>query len=130
MSFTNGKNIYNLPWIRYGISKNKNGDKIAYIYALQKMEPSLDENYNEEMKKVINKVNSGVKKYRNVTPSAISSLAIFMGMLEGKGIKAIKVPDFLIGRYGKFSNAKTEEETDRIQTNLTDKFLRNFLRVR
>ena len=129
LSLTNGKYIYNLPWIRYGISKNKNGDKIAYIYAIQKMEQSSDEKYNEEIKHSINKVNTGEKQYRNVTPNAIAALTIFLGMLEGQGISAIKVPDFLIGRYGRFSTAETEEETDRIQTNLTDKFLRNFLRL-
>ena len=129
LSLTNGKYIYNLPWIRYGISKNKNGDKIAYIYAIQKMEQSSDEKYNDEIKHSINKVNTGEKQYRNVTPNAIAALTIFLGMLEGKGIKGIKVPDFLIGRYGRFSTAETEEKTDRIQTNLTDKFLRNFLRL-
>ena len=129
LSLTNGKAVYNLPWIRYGISQNRFGDKLAYIYAIQRMEPSHDEAYNEEVKKSINKVNSGVKKYRNVTPSAIAALSIFMGMLEAEGIKGIKAPDFLIGRYGKFSNVMTEEETDRIQQNLTEKFLRNFLRL-
>lgn len=129
LSLTNGKYIYNLPWIRYGISQNQNGDKMAYIYALQKMEPSLSEKYNEEIKKSINKVNTGVKNYRNVTPNAIAALAIFMGMLEAEGVTAIKVPDFLIGRYGRFVNVATEEETDRIQYNLTNKFMRNFLRL-
>ena len=129
LSFTNGKYIYNLPWIRYGISQNQNGDKMAYIYALQKMEPSLSEQYNEEIRKNLNKLNSGVKKYRNVTPNAIAALSVFMGMLEAEGVTAIKVPDFLIGRYGRFVNATTEEETDRIQYNLTNKFMRNFLRL-
>lgn len=129
LSLTNGKAVYNLPWIRYGITQNRLGDKLAYIYALQRMEPSRDEGYNEEVKKAINRVNSGVKKYRNVTPSAIAALSIFLGMLEAEGVKGIKAPDFLIGRYGKFSNVTTEEETDRIQHNLTEKFLRNFLRL-
>ena len=129
LSLTNGKYIYNLPWIRYGISQNQNGDKMAYIYALQKMEPSLSEQYNEEIRKSLNKLNSGVKKYRNVTPNAIAALSVFMGMLEAEGVTAIKVPDFLIGRYGRFVNATTEEETDRIQYNLTNKFMRNFLRL-
>ena len=52
-----------------------------------------------------------------------------MGMLEKEKITTIKVPDFLVERYGHFAHAKTQEEIDRIQTNLTDKFLRNFLRL-
>lgn len=129
LSLTDGKHIYNLPWVRYGISNNKLGEKIAYIYALQRMEPSSDEEYNQKINKILNRANKGVKKYRNVTPSAVSALAIFFGMLEKEGIKAIKAPDFLIGRYNRFANADTQEETDRIQTNLTNKFLRNFLRL-
>ena len=52
-----------------------------------------------------------------------------MGMLEAEGVKGIKAPDFLIGRYGRFFGVHTEEETDSIQHNLTEKFLRNFLRL-
>lgn len=128
-SLTNGKYIYNLPWVRYGITKKADGEKMAYIYALQNMDPSPNESYNMQIRKSINKVNSGVNKFRNVTPSSIATLGIFLGMLEREGIHSIRVPDFLIGRYGRFCNADSEKETDRIQTNLTDKFLRNFLRL-
>lgn len=129
LSFTDGKHIYNLPWVRYGISRNQLGEKIAYIYALQRMEESSNEEYNQKIKNLLNQANKSVKRYRNVTPSAIATLTVFFGMLEKENIKAVKVPDFLISRYGNFSNVTTEEETDRIQTNLTDKFLRNFLRL-
>lgn len=129
LSFSNGRSIYNLPWIRYGITQNRLGEKIAYIYALQRMEQSSDEEYNKKISKMLNQANTGAKSYRNVTPSSIAALTVFMGMLEREEIKAIKAPDFLIGRYGGFANSTTEEETDRIQTNLTDKFLRNFLRL-
>ena len=128
-SFTNGKNIYNLPWVRYGVSRNKLNEKVVYIYALQRMEESPSQNYNEDIKKMLNKANSRVKRYRNVTPSAIVTLAVFLGMLKKEGIKSIKVPDFLIGRYNSFSNVTDDEKRDQIQTNLTDKFFRNFLRL-
>lgn len=129
LAFTDGTHIYNLPWIRYGISTNKKGEKLAYIYGLQKMDESPNELYNEKIKQILNRVNTGVKKYRNVTPSAIASLSVFLGMLEAQGIKAIKAPDFLRFRYGKYRNAPSEEDQNMIQTNLTDKFLRNFLRL-
>lgn len=128
-SLTNGKDVYNLPWVRYGISKGEREEKIAYIYALQNMDTSPNEEYNRQVKSSINKVNKGVKKYRNVTPSAIATLSVFIGMLENEGIYSIRVPDFLIGRYKRFKNTNTEEEADRIQRNITDKFLRNFLRL-
>lgn len=128
-SLTNGKDIYHLPWVRYGIAKSEKGEKIAYIYALQNMEISSNEEYNRQIQNSINKVNSGVKNYRNVTPSAIATLSVFMGMLENEGIYSIRVPDFLIGRYKRFKNANNDEEIDKIQRNVTNKFLRNFLRL-
>jgi len=127
--FTNGKDVYNLPWVRYGISEGEKGEKIAYIYALQNMDISPNENYNRQVKNSINKVNTGVKRYRNVTPSAIVTLSVFLGMLENEGIYSIRVPDFLINRYKRLKNINTEKETDTIQRNITDKFLRNFLRL-
>lgn len=128
-SLTNGKDVYNLPWVRYGISKSEKGEKIAFIYSVQNMEKSSNEEYNRQIKSSINKVNRGIKNYRNVTPSAIATLSIFIGMLENEEIYSIRVPDFLINRYKRFVNVNTEEETDRIQTNITEKFLRNFLRL-
>ncbi len=129
LSLTDGKHIYNLPWIRYGITQNRFGEKLAYIYAIQRMEPSNTEEYGSKMQKAVNGVNTGVKERRNITPNFIAALGIFMGMLEGEGVKVIKAPDFLIGRYGRFSNATTQEEIDKIQKNLTENFFRNFLRL-
>lgn len=129
LSFTDGTHIYNLPWIRYGISANKKGEKLAYIYGLQRMDESPSEVYNAQIKQLLNSVNTGVKKYRNVTPSAIAALSVFLGMLEAQGINALKAPDFLGFRYGKYVHTSSDDEQDRIQENLTDKFLRNFLRL-
>lgn len=129
LAFSDGTYIYNLPWIRYGISTNKAGEKLAYIYALQRMDECPNDSYNHHIKQLLNKVNSGVKSYRNVTPSAIAALSIFLGMLEAQGIRCIKAPDFLRFRYGKYRNAPSMDEQDRIQGNLTEKFLRNFLRL-
>ena len=79
LSFTDGKYIYNLPWIRYGISLNKSGEKIAYIYALQKMEPCSDEEYNEKRRKQSNAIqkflNSIVRIYY-VSSSKFDSVMI------------------------------------------------------
>ncbi len=129
LAFSDGTSIYNLPWIRYGISTNKAGEKLAYIYALQRMDECPNDLYNSHIRQLLNKVNSGVKNYRNVTPSAIAALSIFLGMLEAQGISCIKAPDFLRFRYGKYRNAHSMDEQDRIQENLTEKFLRNFLRL-
>lgn len=129
LSFTDETYIYNLPWIRYGISTNKRGEKLAYIYGLQRMDESPNEYYNNQIKQILNGVNKGVKKYRNVTPSSIVSLSVFLGLLESHGVSAIKAPDFLGFRYGKYVHTNSDEEQDRIQENITNKFLRNFLRL-
>ena len=121
--------IYNFPWIRYGIAMNEKGEKEAFIYALQVKEDIASKEYRDMVRKILNKANSGVKTYRNVTPSSIVALCIFFGLLKNQNISKIKVPDFLVGRYGHFTNAKTDEETDRIQSNLTEKFTRSFLRL-
>ena len=129
LSMTDGMDIYNFPWIRYGIAMKEKGEKEAFIYALQVKEDIASKEYRDMVRKILNKANSGVKTYRNVTPSSIVALCIFFGLLKNQNISKIKVPDFLVGRYGHFTNAKTDEETDRIQSNLTEKFTRSFLRL-
>lgn len=125
LALTADKNYY-LPCIRYGISYNKSGEKLAYIYAVQESKQSMN---NPPPKSFFEPLKRGVHKYRNASPHALVSLTVFLGMLDGEGIKAIKLPDFLIARYGRFFNVTSEEETDLIQRNLTERFITNFLRL-
>lgn len=111
------------------MSRNRVGEKIAYIYALQGKKEPQGTTYQQEIRSFCNLANRGVKRYRNVSPSAIVALTLFYGMLEREEIHRIKAPIFLVGRYGRFVGAKTREESDAIQCNLTDRFCRNFLRM-
>ena len=121
---------FELPTVRYGIDKDEEGKKTAYIYALQGPREPVKTEYDNQMDKMIKQINSGVKKNRNVSPSAIVSLAVFVGMLQKQGITDIKVPDFLWARWqGKMSdNRITKEELEQLKYNLTTRFLTNFYR--
>ena len=119
-----------LPFIRYGIENTKKG-KVAYIYAVQrrKGENDFETELDQQLNRIFAGANSGVKEHRNITPSMICVLASFMGMLQAKGIKEIKVPDFIIRRWGDFWKAKTDDDCIRIQSNATNKFLLSFVRL-
>ncbi len=117
---------FEMPLIRYGISdENK-----AYIYSVQRKK--LYNNNNCRIKainKVFNGVNKGVRNNRNVTPTMLCSLTIFMGMLKSQGVTNIKADGFLTRRYGYFYGVTEEEQRNEIQHNAIDKFNKLFLRL-
>lgn len=120
---------YQLPLIRYGICE-ENGQKVAYIYAVQqKKKYDRGDNFISEIENDIRMINSGVKENRNVTPSMLFALSMFVVMLKKEGINIIRVPDFVCSRYGEFRNKSSEKEIDETQENITNKFLRMFLRL-
>lgn len=123
----NGHETSLLPFIRYGIEKTSNGPT-AYVYAIQKREV-VEDKFNEELKRVYAKANSGVKEYRNIQPSMLCVLATFSGMLNAKGIENLKVPDYIVRRWGEFWDSQTDESDIAIQTNATNKFLFTFQRL-
>ena len=93
-----------MPHICTGIYENK-----AYIYAVQNHEYFLDEN-SQKFKKKINrllyKVNENFKdsvendnmnnpqNISGISPSAIISLSIVLGLLKSHNISNIEVPTF------------------------------------
>lgn len=83
----NGNNYY-LPTISYGIKNNK-----CFIYGIQNKDLKLNTNmaYNDIVNKTFRQINSGVKKYRNTTPSFIVALALFLSYLKEYGIEDIEV---------------------------------------
>lgn len=85
---TNGESVYALPRISFGM----NGDTCE-IYAIQNKDKSvnIDNGYGVKVHKTFATINSGVKKYRNVTPSFVVTLALFISLLKENGINKIKV---------------------------------------
>ena len=82
--------IYHLPRISYGLKDNK-----CYIYAVQNKQKNgiglNQEIYSELVKKKMNTLNSGVKRYRNVSPSALTVLILFLSILKSNGINNYEI---------------------------------------
>lgn len=121
--------IYELPLIRYGVEE-KNGKKVAYVYAVQRKKVykhGFDQ--IEKFEKQIRKINSGVKTNRDLTPSMVLVMTAFCALAKREGIDTIKMLDFMNRRYFHFKNVTTEEEQMTVQTMTTDKFLKLGLRA-
>lgn len=150
---------YNLPSVFYGITE-ENNEKICYIYSLLKPKTKQAENliqdkYEKKISREMYKINAGVLSYENdeckgsnryienisdVSPSAIISLVIFIGLLSKENINKIKVVPYLPVRFlarelsaNNIDNStKATQMSERnlsIQANITDKFIRTFRRV-
>ena len=59
------------------------------------------DNIKEKYKDIVNDINTGINKFRNVSPSFVVSLSLFVDMLKDLGITKIMAPDYLFGRYRK-----------------------------
>lgn len=119
--------VFKLPLVRYGIDEKT---KTAYIYSIQRKR--LYNNNNKTIKSVnqyINTVNSGVKEDRDVTPSMLCSLTLFLGMLKSKGIKNVCADSFLTRRYLTAINIESFEKLDDVYHNVVNKFFKMFNRV-
>lgn len=79
---------YYLPRISFGIK-----DGVCYIYAIQNKSTKLNTNleYSEEVQGKLRTINSGISKYRNVTPSFVCALVLFLSFLKQNGISEIRV---------------------------------------
>lgn len=106
--FEENGSVYYLPRISFGIS---NG--VCDIYAIQNKDTKLnkDEKYNLKVKNKFNTINSGVKKYRNVTPSFVIALSLFISYLKENNINhiCIKTPLPLRQENRKLSSDKKIE---------------------
>jgi hypothetical protein len=148
-----------LPSIRYAVEIDKTGEKIVYIYAIQKQKKLYNDEASQTLQKKINrqlfKLNKGVldmesdkfkeyykkrkegklkgdEKYpeniSDVSPSAVFSLAAFIVLLKKEGIHKIKAPAFLPLRWQAHERLGKEQQ-ERIQENMTNKFMRTFRRI-
>ena len=109
-SMTTNNKLYQLPLIRYGID-NKG---TCFIYAVQIGRNRKCENHNPEYKDIVNQVNQGIKEYRNISPSFVLILAMFLKILNDHNIQDIVIPDFLFNRYKKYYHANTTSKSDEI----------------
>ena len=120
-----------LPQISYGL---ENG--VCHIYAIQNKNETKNNysEYNSLVKDELRKINSGVNKFRNVTPAFIVALTFFLSVLEQRGINQILVVTSLplreqnrklINQYKiKFQTMQghlTEIELERFRQDLEDR---------
>lgn len=143
------KSFY-LPQIKFGISNNK-----AYIYAIQN--PRVNEE-DKKINRVLYKVGEGFDgdrdnfelfeegNLKDITPSFLVSLNMFLSYLNERQIKDVEIPTILIERWNAKSFAidkrkiagKIDEEEHRklkekqltIQSNTTEKLIRTILRIK
>ena len=144
---------YTFPLVRYGIEDGK-----CYIYAVQKNKKFDEENsfkkkVNRRLFKIGENFDAKNDTYENykegnlkdVSASFVVASNIALGLLSSEGINDIVIPSILIERW----NAKetnilvrsereknseeyidtNKDEHDQIQSNLTEKLLRTFLRI-
>ncbi len=124
-------------------------DDSLYIYAIQNI-PQEKTNYTKKINRALYKVNDGftdesTADLKDTTASFLIVSAILLSFMQAKNINKIKISSILIERWNakriaiskkaKYKNLTNEEteklikEQERIQANLTEKFLRTFLRL-
>lgn len=117
--------IYQLPLVRYAIDE----DNVCHLFAVQFGRYRDYEVRNNNYKNIINKINKGVKKYRNVSPSFVLSLRLFLDLLKKNNINKIVIPDYLFSRYKNYYRASTTGRSDDILTRILDNFLTLLMRM-
>lgn len=144
---------YTFPLVRYGIKDGK-----CYIYAVQKNKKfDIDNNFKKKVNRKLFKIgenfdtkNDTYENYKegnlkDVSASFVVASNIALGLLSSKGINDIVVPSILIERWnakekniivrsGREENKEeyieiNKNEHNEIQSNLTEKLLRTFLRI-
>ena len=144
---------YELPAIYMGIYENK-----AYVYALQNdNEFKVTNSYQKKLKRLLYGIDAGLDvlsetrenygfgNLKDVTSSFVLTANILMGILNKVGVEEVVVPSILITRWNAkemavdyrahILNMDEEEiegfrqEHENIQSNLTEKLIRTFLRL-
>lgn len=111
--------IYQLPLIRCAIDE----DNVCHLFAVQFGRYRNFAVKEKDYKRIVNKINKGVKKYRNVSPGFVLSLRLFLDLLKKHNIKRIVIPDYLFCRYKNYFGATTVTRSDAILTRIIDHFL-------
>lgn len=112
---TNGS-MFELPRISYAIDENK----VCHLYTIQYGSHRVFDVQDESFKKAVNRINSGVHKYRNISPSFVISFRLFLDLLKDRKIDHIIIPDFLCFRYKKYFRGQTITKSDTILSRIME----------
>ena len=143
---SDGESKYVFPRVKYGIS-----DDTVYIYAIQKRRRNMDNPLEKKLNRKLYKVGEGFinpgteENPKDVTASFLVSLNMTISYFNQLGYTKIVVPSILIERWNekRFISAlkheariidddekqRFEAEQEFIQSNLTNKLIRTFLRL-
>lgn len=140
---TKENKVYHFPQVKFGIYEDK-----VYIYAIQNQDMDLEiKKVNRSLYKIGEGFNSEEDNYnlfgegnlKDVTASFLVSLNMAVAFFKQHGFEKIIVPSILPVRWNAksiYSENKVQKDPnfitdkqDEIQRNLTDKFLRTFLRL-
>lgn len=140
---TNEDEIHDLPFINFGIE-----DDTVYIYSIHNSKNSRkSKRINRSLYKVNENFNSEINGFlKDITPSSLVALDLFLLHFTNLGYKKFKVVPYLPERWNdkiimiqknaKRNNIKMDdckdkiEEIIRIQNNLTQKFITTFIRLK
>lgn len=117
--------IYQLPLVRCAFDENN----ICHLFAIQFGRFRQEDVKNAEYKRLVNRINSGVDKYRNVSPGFVISFYLFLQILNDNGINRIVAPDYLFGRYRRYYKGQSETKSDLILNRILNNFLVLFQRM-
>lgn len=150
---------YRLPSIYYGIDNDTCYIYSILSPKPKKNISELETKYDKKINRILYKLNSGIKETKeyfdykegistyypegnitDVTHSFVISLSIFLGLLKSRNITKVKAVPYLPVRYAsRYITAKEKEDKEKqlellernneIQTNITNKFIRTFLRL-
>lgn len=145
-----GEEEFYLPNVYFGMVDNK-----VYVYALQNDRKMVNQgSYSKKMNRLLYKVNDGldvltdtfenydIGNLKDVSSSFVLASNIALGIFRNLGIEDVIIPSVLITRW----NAKeigndvkrslgyenlviSEEEHEKLQSNLSEKLLRTFRRL-
>lgn len=110
---------YPLPLIRYAVDNNRN----CHLFTIQYGRGREYDTDNTIFKSLVNKINTGVKHFRNVSPSFVVSFTLFLKLLREEDIHDVLVPGFLFGRYKHYYRANTVTRSNEILKRIIDKFV-------
>lgn len=139
---------YELPRLKFGVSDNK-----AYVYAIQNYNKQ-ESAFSKKINRKLYKVGEGFSKEKDnfdiyeegnlndISPSFLLVANLFTSYMDKMEIDDFVISPILLERWnskvmsnefkskrGKKPYAESYEEQLRIQSNLTEKFLRTFLRL-
>lgn len=130
-------NTFQLPSINFAIV-----DNICYVYSIQNLNKQDKNALSKTLDRLFRQVNNGVdEEFLNISPNALVGFTIFNEYLKQNKIDKIVSPNFLPIRYNEKICKNVEiysqepdilkiklEEIDRVQYNITNKFMDMFLR--